>query len=70
MRESPIKSGIFELQSLEKTVNPGHWLHFSAFSHQKVTKLSEPGFSGFFRAGSVPWQSELNGVNGSARGWP
>jgi hypothetical protein len=33
---------------------------FKAFGHQKVTKSSEPGFSGFFRAGLVPWQSELN----------
>ncbi|PYK01542.1 MAG: hypothetical protein DME23_03920, partial [Verrucomicrobia bacterium] len=64
--ESPIESGIFEPQSLEKTVNPGHWLHFPVFGHQKVMKSSEPGFSGCFRAGPLPWEVDLNGVNGFA----
>jgi hypothetical protein len=29
MLDSPMKSGIFEAQSLEKSANPGHWLHLA-----------------------------------------
>jgi hypothetical protein len=32
MLESPVESGIFEAQSLEKPANPGHWLHVSGLA--------------------------------------